>query len=138
MADEQLETTEPMLLNPAFLDTFRSWKCTCEHQNNLHDRYLGCKWESGEQECSCETFVRAHVGRRPSCWCYGTPLEIEHPDEVFVSTTAVQRALDIVRDDLVLLKLQLEGWGDTEDLNERVTNWHHNTWRHMEDILQES
>ncbi len=114
-----------------------SWKCTCEHQNNLHDRYLGCTWEAGEQECSCEKFNLAHVGRRPQCWCYSTPAEVEHPEEAFVSTSAVQRALDGVRDDIKLLEIQLEGWGGTEDLNERVANWRFNAWRHMEEILRE-
>ncbi len=87
--------------------------------------------------CSCEKFVRAHVGRRPACWCYSTKLEVEHPEEGFVSTTATQRALDGVRDDLVLLDLQLNSWGEAEDLLERIVNWRHNTWRHMEDILHE-
>lgn len=147
MADE-LETTEPVLGVDVFPDVgdrpiltindFDQRKCTCGHSLDLHDRYLGCKWEAGEQECSCEKFNRAHLRtRRPACWCYSTPLEGFHPDEAYVSTTAVQRALDGVRDDMVLLELQLKGWENTEDLNERVENWRFNTWRHMEEILRE-
>ncbi len=134
MADEVIETPEA---EPTYLDQIELRKCTCGHLITLHDKYLGCKWEAGEQECSCEKFVRAHVGRRPQCWCYNTPAEVEHPEETFVSRSAVQRALDGVRDDIKLLEIQLEGWGKTEDLNERVENWRYNTWRHMEEILRE-
>ncbi len=142
--DEFLETPE-MILGLNYFPDDRSiltvndfdQLCTCEHRKGIHDRYLGCKWEGGEQICSCETFVRAHIGRRPQCWCYSTPFEPEHPEETFVSTSAVQRALDSVRDDIKLLEIQLEAWGNTEDLNERVANWRFNSWRHMEEILRD-
>lgn len=51
--------------------------------------------------------------------------------------TAVQRAIDQVREDLVFLKGCLEGsWKEQPDLYERIENWRFNTWRHMEEILQ--
>ena len=52
--------------------------------------------------------------------------------------TAIQRAIDQMREDLVFLKECLEGsWIERPDIWERVENWQFNTWRHMEDILRE-
>jgi hypothetical protein len=115
--------------------------CICDHRLYEHgaDGTLvtqGCLWSGGNQICTCAKFERAHLGRRPNCWCYSSPFEREHPAEVFSEEpTVVQRALDAVRDDLILLKMQLDSWADTPDLNSRVENWHFNTWRHMEEIL---
>jgi len=54
--------------------------------------------------------------------------------------TAIQRAIDQVREDLLDLKSRLgpEGyWCNQPDIELRVENWQFNTWRHIEDILKE-
>ncbi len=53
--------------------------------------------------------------------------------------TYVQKALDQVREDLLDLKSNLgpEGyWHDQPDIELRVENWQFNTWRRMEELLQ--
>lgn len=138
-ADNSLETTEPVMgltYFPNEAEEEAAQICTCEHRLFQHSQ-RGCRWTGGEQICTCAKFQRKHLGRRPNCWCYGTGEEAEHPDEAFVSSSYVQKALDQVRDDLELLRIQLQDWGNTEDLNSRVENWHSNIWRHMEEILQQ-
>jgi hypothetical protein len=50
----------------------------------------------------------------------------------------VQDALDQVRADLTILNWDLDnGWADKSDLYARIENWRFNTWRHMEEILQD-
>ncbi len=140
MADKQIETIAGNLtLNPLSGEEDEAGRlCTCQHRLFQHMASpVGCRWAEGEQICSCSKFVRAHLGRRSICWCTCKTEEVEHPAEVFYNSSYVQKALDAVRDDLALLKLQLESWGNTEDLNARVENWHYNAWRKMEEILKE-
>lgn len=136
MADERTERSVGLNY---FSDEEASRLCTCQHRLFQHTSApVGCQWTGGEQECSCSKFERRHSETlRESCWCYTSNLAPDHPSEVEgVQPRYVQMALDSVRTQLDLLTLQLQDWGNTEDLNARVENWLFNTKRTMGEILK--
>ena len=58
-----------MSLQTNDLDNKEDQFCTCDHRNILHGTDL-CNWGEGTSTgCSCTGFQRAHIGRRPNCWC---------------------------------------------------------------------
>ena len=126
------------------LDKKEDQLCTCDHRSVLHGTDL-CNWGEGTSTgCSCTGFQRAHLGRRPNCWCSIELISDEntkaHENEVSLPDMVpkyVQDALDQVRADLTILNWDLNnGWADKSDLYTRIENWRFNTWRHMEEILQ--